>query len=164
VTFSKSRAIYEIMLDNMMEPERTQIIWRLRVAYWISKPTRSREHTCVCAPTPSLSLTHTHTHRRTHTHAFIHARTHAELFSTRWFKYDRDKLWLVYTQIVPVIFEPPCTYCFPRQQWFRERASTFRYTYITSVVNHAFISFDKWYRKVNKLWSEENCVFINYVF
>ena len=28
---------------------------------------------------------------------------------TRWFKYDRDKLWLVYTQIVPVIFEPPCS-------------------------------------------------------
>ena len=28
---------------------------------------------------------------------------------TRWFKYDRDKLRLVYTQIVPVIFEPPCT-------------------------------------------------------
>jgi hypothetical protein len=27
---------------------------------------------------------------------------------TRWFKHDRDKLWLVYTQIVPVIFEPPC--------------------------------------------------------
>ena len=97
VTFSKSRAIYEIMSDNMMEPEKTQIIWRLRVAYWISKPTRSREHACVCVPTPSLSLTHTHTHthRRTHTHAFIHARTYAEIFST---------------------------YCFPRQQWFRERA------------------------------------------
>jgi hypothetical protein len=29
-------------------------------------------------------------------------------WSTRWFKYDRDKLWLVYTQSVPVIFEPPC--------------------------------------------------------
>jgi hypothetical protein len=28
--------------------------------------------------------------------------------ATRWFKYDRAKLWLVYTQIVPVIFEPPC--------------------------------------------------------
>jgi hypothetical protein len=28
--------------------------------------------------------------------------------NTRWFKYDRDKLWLVYTQIIPVIFEPPC--------------------------------------------------------
>ena len=27
--------------------------------------------------------------------------------STRWLKYDRDKLWLVYTQIVPVIFELP---------------------------------------------------------
>jgi hypothetical protein len=27
---------------------------------------------------------------------------------TRWFRYDRDKLWLVYTQIVPVIFELPC--------------------------------------------------------
>jgi hypothetical protein len=28
--------------------------------------------------------------------------------TTRWFKYDRDKLWLLYTQIVPVIFEPQC--------------------------------------------------------
>ena len=28
--------------------------------------------------------------------------------TTRWFKYDRDKLRLVYTQSVPVIFEPPC--------------------------------------------------------
>jgi hypothetical protein len=28
--------------------------------------------------------------------------------NTRWFKYDRDKPWLVYTQSVPVIFEPPC--------------------------------------------------------
>jgi hypothetical protein len=30
------------------------------------------------------------------------------IFNTRWFKYDWDKLWLVYTQSVPVIFEPPC--------------------------------------------------------
>jgi hypothetical protein len=29
-------------------------------------------------------------------------------FNTRWFKYDRDKLWLIYTQPDPVIFEPPC--------------------------------------------------------
>ena len=28
--------------------------------------------------------------------------------STRWFKYDRDCNRLVYTQIVPVIFELPC--------------------------------------------------------
>ena len=34
-------------------------------------------------------------------------------YNTRRFKYDRDKLWLVYIQIVPVIFEPPCT-----QEWF----------------------------------------------
>ena len=31
--------------------------------------------------------------------------------STRWFKYDRDKLWLVYTQIVP-----PCT-CILHIKW-----------------------------------------------
>jgi hypothetical protein len=32
-----------------------------------------------------------------------------EALDTRWFKYDRDKLWLVYTQSVRVIFEPPCS-------------------------------------------------------
>jgi hypothetical protein len=53
-------------------------------------------------------------------------RLHAVLRNaiTRWFKYDRDKLWLVYTQIVPVIFEPPCilyiilaAYCVRNQCW-----------------------------------------------
>ena len=34
--------------------------------------------------------------------------TNTSVFNTRWLKYDRDKLWLVYTQIVPVKFEPPC--------------------------------------------------------
>jgi hypothetical protein len=29
---------------------------------------------------------------------------------TRWVKYDRDKLRLVHTQIVPVIFEPHCIF------------------------------------------------------
>jgi hypothetical protein len=28
--------------------------------------------------------------------------------NTRWFKYDRDKLGLVDTHSVPIIFEPPC--------------------------------------------------------
>jgi hypothetical protein len=28
--------------------------------------------------------------------------------STRWFIYDRDKHWLVYTQTVAVRFQPPC--------------------------------------------------------
>jgi hypothetical protein len=39
-----------------------------------------------------------------------HSTTKWIALNTRWFKYDRDKLWLVYTQIVPVIFEPPCSY------------------------------------------------------
>jgi hypothetical protein len=37
--------------------------------------------------------------------------------NTRWFKYDRDKLWLVYTQSVPVIFELPCISRFPTLLW-----------------------------------------------
>jgi hypothetical protein len=46
----------------------------------------------------------------------------AKAHCTRWFKYDREKLWLVYTQSVPVIFEPPCIWwhamCYPsEQQW-----------------------------------------------
>jgi hypothetical protein len=28
---------------------------------------------------------------------------------TRWFKYDRDYLYVNKSQFVPVIFEPPCT-------------------------------------------------------
>ena len=34
---------------------------------------------------------------------------------TRWFKYDRDCNRLVYTQIVPVIFEPPCIWIWEQQ-------------------------------------------------
>jgi hypothetical protein len=41
---------------------------------------------------------------------FPHVRVWHTQRHTRWFKYDRDKLWLVYTQIVPVIFEPPSSY------------------------------------------------------
>jgi hypothetical protein len=33
-------------------------------------------------------------------------------FLIQGFKYDQDKLWLVYTQIVPVIFEPPCIFLY----------------------------------------------------
>jgi len=33
--------------------------------------------------------------------------------STRWFKYDRDWCRQIYTQTVPVIFEPPCTSSLP---------------------------------------------------
>jgi hypothetical protein len=37
VTFFRNRTVYEIISKNMMEPERSQRIWRMRVACWISK-------------------------------------------------------------------------------------------------------------------------------
>jgi hypothetical protein len=55
--FSENRAVYEKMSKNMVEPERTPTIWRLHVAYWISKPTRPRSCTHMHLPPP-----HTHTH------------------------------------------------------------------------------------------------------
>ena len=63
--------------------------------------------------------THTHTrmYLRTYVRTYIHTyiirkyvHTYVHSVYTRWFKYDRDCNRLVYTQIVPVIFEPPCTY------------------------------------------------------
>jgi hypothetical protein len=61
--------------------------------------------------------THTHTHIYIYicvcvcVHIYICIYICVYIY-TRWFKYDRNKLWLVYTQIVPVIFEPPCTYIY----------------------------------------------------
>jgi hypothetical protein len=49
------------MSKNMVVPERMQAIWRLRMAYWISKPT------CSC----------THTYARTHAHASPHTQEYA---------------------------------------------------------------------------------------
>ena len=77
--FSKNYAVYGIMSKNMVEPERTQTIWRLSVEYWISKPTRSQH-------TPALLHrhlpTHTHTHTRTHAplrmHSSPRARAHTQ--------------------------------------------------------------------------------------
>ena len=43
------------------------------------------------------------------------------LVNTRWFKYDRDCNRLVYTQIIPVIFEPPCM-CVIKQFMGRRRS------------------------------------------
>jgi hypothetical protein len=54
----ENRSVYEIMWKNMVELEGPQTIWGLRVAYWMSKPTRAEEHSSACAPTH----THTHTH------------------------------------------------------------------------------------------------------
>ena len=60
--FPEKRAFYEIMSKNMVQPERTQTIKRLRVAYWIKQ-----------------AYTRASTRRRscTHTHVPIHPRTSA---------------------------------------------------------------------------------------
>jgi hypothetical protein len=61
---------------------------------------------------------------------------------TRWFKYDRDKLWLVYTQIVLVIFEPPCI-LLPRESvnCFRNlNCRTQTHTYSQTARSVCFIS------------------------
>jgi hypothetical protein len=49
---------------------------------------------------------------------------------TRWFKYDRDKLWLVYTQIVPVIFEPPCILKQPTWCRYKHFFTFLEYTFL----------------------------------
>ena len=72
-----------------------QTIWRLRVAYSISKPTRAQEHARVRAPTHPH--THTHADGRTHAYACPHPREREHT--------NRSHV-----------------YRFPRQQWFRERA------------------------------------------
>ena len=69
ITFSENHAVYEIMSKNMVEPEKIQIIWHLRVAYCMSERTRWEAHARVRArtlthPPPSPKThTHTHTHR-----------------------------------------------------------------------------------------------------
>jgi hypothetical protein len=108
-SFPENRSVYEIMSTNMVEPERTQTIWDLRVAYWISKPTRSQA--ALVHP-----HTHAHTDSRTHTHApSLERRTH-----THTHTHTRN------------------TYCFPRQQWFRKSALMLHYTYVAFLVCGVF--------------------------
>ena len=51
------------MSKNVVEPEKLQAIWRMRVACWISKVTRTKAHARARAPTP------THTYARTDIHS-----------------------------------------------------------------------------------------------
>jgi hypothetical protein len=38
----ENRAVYEIMLENMVQPGRPQMrIWRMRIAWWITKATNT---------------------------------------------------------------------------------------------------------------------------
>ena len=78
--------------------------------------------------------------------------------STRWFKYNRDKLWLVYKQSVPVIFEPPCTWSHwpsgPRTtQGNRKQGGTFynkhtsiRAFFKAQVINNTFYNYSLYFR------------------
>ena len=54
--FSENRAVYEIMSKNIVEPKKTQTIWCLRMAYWISKPT------CAQANSRAYARAKKHTH------------------------------------------------------------------------------------------------------
>ena len=110
---SQNRTVYETMSKNLMEPERTQAIWRLRVAYWVSKPTRTQAHARACL------LTHIHTHTDARTHRRLHPRAHAR------------------TSPPPThTHREICAY--PQQQWLQERVSMLRYTYIDCLVRFTF--------------------------
>jgi hypothetical protein len=85
----------------MTEEERS-IFWEVLVTVTVRK--KDPVNTCRML----------HGHRQTPVWIYKYKSTvndNKERSVTMWFKYDRDKLWLVYTQIVPVIFKPPCTYC-----------------------------------------------------
>jgi hypothetical protein len=79
--FSENRAVYEIMSKNMVEPERPQMtIWR-RVAYWISKATRTQTRVSVCALTPTHERTNIHWHPHALSFSFSLSRAHARTHS-----------------------------------------------------------------------------------
>ena len=88
-TFCVQRLIFRIsrclwdMSKNMIVPERTQTIWRLRVVHWIRKPTRVQAHSRAWAPT----ITPPHTHMRARTHI------HTDICSTYCFSTATMVLW-----------------------------------------------------------------------
>ena len=69
----------------MVEPERPQKIWRMRVACWIGKDTRTQAHACAHAPTP------THMHALTRTHTRTHTEKCAILFAFPWQQWFRER-------------------------------------------------------------------------
>jgi len=58
--FSENRAVYEIMWKNMVEPDRPQIIWRMRFACLVTKAANKHsEYITHCFSTATL-VTRTH--------------------------------------------------------------------------------------------------------
>jgi hypothetical protein len=81
--FSENLAVYRIMSRNLVKPEKTRTVWRNRVAYWISKPSRARQHTPAFVRSqpfirpPTFPPTHRHTRTRMpSTRARVHTHTH----------------------------------------------------------------------------------------
>jgi hypothetical protein len=60
------------MSKNVVEPEKLQTIWHMRVACWIRNATCMQAHARARAPT----------HTRMHMHAFTHARIHTKKYVT----------------------------------------------------------------------------------
>ena len=60
--FSDSYAGYAIMSKKVLEAERPQTIWRLRVACWISKATRTQAQARAFVLIPTDTRTHAHTY------------------------------------------------------------------------------------------------------
>ena len=78
--FSETRAVYEKMSKDMVEPERPQTIRRMSVACWISKAARSKAPARARALSLSLPLSHIHTQARACAHplslSLSHTHTH----------------------------------------------------------------------------------------
>ena len=124
----ENRTIYEKIPKDMLEPERTQTIWRLHVAFWISKLTRAKVHARDRAPTHR----HTHTRGRTHEYAYppprarararahTHTHTHTETYNTSCFRKRASMLCYSYTASL-VISVLPNTFRFTiRQSCYHE--------------------------------------------
>ena len=57
--FRKSCRLWD-NVENMVEPQKTPTIFRMRVACRITKATRAQAHTDTRAPTPTRTRTHAH--------------------------------------------------------------------------------------------------------
>ena len=84
--FRKSHRLWDNVEKFLVESERPQTIWRMRVACWISKATRAKAHALARAST--LRRMHAHACVHTHTHTHTHTHLHREIcktfcFSTR---------------------------------------------------------------------------------
>jgi hypothetical protein len=100
--------------------QRTQTIWRMRVACWISKMKSAKAHACAVHLHPhasSHSRTHMLTHTHTHTEKYViqggsnMTGTNCDLFTHKSSRSYLNHLVLI---------------TFPHQQWFGERASMLR--------------------------------------